>query len=29
MLGSEGKIFKWWGVAIVQAEVITMYDGWN
>ncbi len=29
VLGSGDKIFKWWGVVIVQGEVIMVYDGWK
>jgi hypothetical protein len=29
VLGSGGKIFKWWGLASTQGEVIMMYDGWK
>jgi len=27
VLGSGGKIVKWWGVLIAQGEAIMMYDG--
>jgi len=29
VLRSGGKNFKWWGVAIVQGEVLMMHDSWR